>query len=182
MYELQSFLKIQHSRNTLTWNASTWSSRWLQMIWTIVLDLRGIFKPGTESWPITLKPSWPYGGAENIKIISCFWDLTQTGWCHISLFRDFFFTNSMTLLRFLVKKGGNSDLQLEENLLYDEIWWLHLIFSEHHLQLNLSFRWWPQNMVLVLVIWIQYNMSTTDMVSVLNLNSQKLCQHQTFLY
>ena len=29
---------------------------------------------------------------------------------------------------------------VEENLVYAEIWWSHLTFSEHHLQLSLRFR------------------------------------------
>ena len=43
--EPQSYLKIKYSRNIPTLIASTWSSRWGQLIWIIALDSRGLVWP-----------------------------------------------------------------------------------------------------------------------------------------
>ena len=54
-YVLMS-LKITSKFNipgkTTTWNASTWLSRWGELIWTTFLDWGRLVWPGTASWPL----------------------------------------------------------------------------------------------------------------------------------
>ena len=38
-------------------------------------------------------------------------------------------------------------IEVEVNLVYKEIWCRHFTFRDHHLQLILSFRWWPQEII-----------------------------------
>ena len=42
--------KFNILRITPTWNASTWSSKWGQLVWTTFLDCHRQLRPGTATW------------------------------------------------------------------------------------------------------------------------------------
>ena len=55
---------------TPSWNASTWSPRWGQLIWMTLLDCRGLLWPGTTNWPLHKNHS----GYTEVLTIFKFWN------------------------------------------------------------------------------------------------------------
>ena len=51
---------------TPTWNASTWSSSWGQLVWKTFLDCRGLLWPGAASWNLHKDHSGPTADLQKV--------------------------------------------------------------------------------------------------------------------